>query len=53
MMLDDTPPRHPNVRICTPGGRQAPGGADHATFYAQSSEFAISVCWDDHLSSIG
>ena len=41
MVLDDTPPVHPAVRVCTEGGRLSSDGA-----YYQPSEASINLCWD-------
>ena len=43
MMLDDTPPSHAAVYLCTPGGRLSSDGR----YFSQRSEEMITVCWQE------
>ena len=42
IMLDNTPPTHPALHGCTPGGRTAYGDG----LYYQTSEEGLELCWE-------
>ena len=46
IMLDDTPPAHAQLRLCTAGGRYAHDARSGRRVYYQSSEASVRICWD-------
>ena len=46
IMLDDTPPAHAQLRLCTAGGRYAHDARSGRRAYFQSSDQSVRICWD-------
>ncbi|KAL3925495.1 MAG: hypothetical protein SGPRY_003632 [Prymnesium sp.] len=46
--IDDTPPVHPTVQGCTPGGFFSP--LDPDSFFYQGSTWGLSLCWQPQTS---
>ena len=45
IMLDDTPPAHAQLRLCTAGGRYAHDARSGRRVYFQSSAESVRICW--------